>query len=94
MHENTLLTPPTDGHILGGVTRDFIIQLAKQNGITVAEKYIPEDLLFRANEVWISSTIREILPVTKINQQIISNGVGGPMWFKMINLYREFRNSL
>ena len=40
VHNNVLITPPTDGHILGGVTRDFIIKLAKQNGISVEEKNV------------------------------------------------------
>lgn len=91
VHNNMLLTPPNDGHILGGVTRDFIITLAKQNNIAVEEKYIAEELLYKANEVWLSNTTREILPVTKINQHSVGAGVGGPLWHKIIHLYREFR---
>lgn len=94
VHNNILITPPADGHILGGVTRDFIIKLARKNGISVEEKNISEELLLNANEVWLTNTTREIVPVIKINQHIIGEGVAGPMWHKMINHYRNFRNKL
>lgn len=94
VHDKILFTPPNDGHILGGVTRDFIIALAKQNNIAIEEKYIPEELLFKASEVWLSNTTREIRPVIKINQHHVGEGISGPLWYKMINLYREFRKPL
>ena len=55
---------------------------------------LPEELLLNASEVWLSNTTKEIVPVIKINQHIIGEGIAGPMWHKMINLYREFRNKL
>lgn len=90
---DVIKTTPADKHILGGVTRDFIIQIAKQNKINIIEEYVAENLIWQANEIWISSTSKEIAPVVKINNKIIGNGIGGPMWRKMINLYREFRKN-
>lgn len=90
---DVIKTTPADKHILGGVTRDFIIQIAKQNKIKIIEEYVAENLIWQANEIWISSTSKEIAPVVKINNKIIGHGVGGPMWRKMINLYRELRKN-
>ncbi len=94
VYNNQLLTPPADVHILGGVTRDFIIKLAKHNQIDVVEKNVPQELIWQANEIWISSSGREIVPVLKVNDKIIGDGVAGPLWQKMITLYREFRNKI
>lgn len=94
LHNNVVLTPPTDGHILGGVTRDFIISLARQNNIVVEETNIREELLWQANEVWVTSTMKEITPVVKVDHHVIADGIAGPVWRKMIRLYREFRSHI
>lgn len=91
--DGVIHTPPADGHILRGITRDLIIQLAKQNHIECVEKSITEKMLFSASEIWTSGSIREIAPVVQLNDQIISNGHGGPIWHKIIEFYREYQRT-
>lgn len=84
-------TPPADGHILRGITRDLIITLAKQNQIECIEKPITEEMLFAAEEIWISSSVREIVPVVRLNEKIIGDGKAGAVWQKIIEIYRKYQ---
>lgn len=86
---NILITPPLSTYILGGITRELILELAKQHDLAYQEREILEEELFTADELWIASSTREIYPVINLNNKPISNGKSGPMWHKMIALYRS-----
>lgn len=86
---NTLITPPLSPYILGGITRDIVIELARKNEILCKEQQIPESELVNADEIWITSSTREIYPIVKLNNKPVGNGEVGPVWKKMIKLYRD-----
>lgn len=86
-----IITPPQDCHILGGITRDAILEIAQQNQIPHIEAIIPEKMLFSADEIWISSSAREISPVLKLNDQQVGDGKPGPVWSKMIKLFQQLK---
>ncbi|MCE3254708.1 MAG: branched-chain-amino-acid aminotransferase-like protein 2 [Rickettsiaceae bacterium] len=87
---DNLITRNADNFILCGITRNRIIDLAKQNDIVVLEqKFTPEQLL-AAKEVFLSSTTLLIRPVSKIDQKIIGNGKPGKISKKLITLYNDF----
>jgi D-alanine transaminase len=90
---NTLITPPLSPYLLGGITRDAILELAKTNNIHYQEQPISEAELKNADEIWISSSTREIYPITKLNNNHVANGKVGPIWQRMIKLYRDACNS-
>lgn len=82
-----LLTPPLSKEILGGVTRDIIIRLARENNIVCKETQITPEMLKSADEVWVTGSIKEICPIVSIDGEIIGDGHVGPVWKKMIALY-------
>lgn len=87
--KNVLMTPPKSHHILGGITRDFVLELAQKNNIAIEESIISKKQLFAADEVWLTSSSKEIKPVISIDEIAIANGHVGPLWRRMIQIYKS-----
>ena len=85
--DGKLITPPTVTGALPGITRNRVIQLAKDLGYEVYEKDITPTELFTADEVFFTGTAAEIVPVVEINKRKIGNGLPGPI---TKHLMREF----
>ena len=82
-------THPANNFILGGVTRDTLIEIAKKNKIKVIEKAFSSSDLFSSKEAFLTSTTAKILPVVKINEKSIGNGKPGKMTQVLIKMYNE-----
>lgn len=89
-----LITPPKSHFILGGITRDLILELATLNGFPFVERAISEEELRSADEIWVSSSTREILPITELDGAPVANGEVGPIWKKFAALYVTYKASL
>lgn len=83
-----LITPTADNRILPGVTRRMTIKLAHEQGVNVIEQDIREEELFTAQEVFITSTSVELMPVVEIDDQRIGDGQPGNMHKHLHSLYR------
>lgn len=89
VHAGTLMTPPISAGILEGITRRTVIELARQRGIACVEReMMPPDLL-SASEVFITSTIREVLAVTAVDGAPVADGRPGPLTQRLLDAYRE-----
>ena len=86
-----LITPPNGPALLPGITRDLIIELAAGNAIPYREADIPKADLFDADEIWLTSSTREISPVIQLDDTTISCGQPGPLWRRMIELYQDYK---
>ena len=86
-------TPPLSSAILPGVTRNLLVELLDGSEIDFSESMISEDELFRADEVWVTSSGNELVPVTKLNNQTIGNGSSGPLFLRVLTIYRDFKKS-
>jgi D-alanine transaminase len=91
--QDMLVTPPKGPYILPGITRDLILELARAHGIGFLEYPIHEDELLRADEVWLTSSTREILPITRIDGKTVGDGKPGPMHARVFALYREYKQA-
>ncbi len=81
------LTPPLPIGILDGITRHFIMQLAVKSEVIVTEKdFYPEEL-YSADECFITSTVKEIMPVVRIDGKTIGNGQRGIITEKLQQLF-------
>ena len=89
-----LITPPNGPALLPGITRDLIIELAANHAIPFREADIPEEQLFSADEIWLTSSTREISPVIQLDDRVISGGVPGPLWRRMISLYQDYKAAI
>jgi len=89
--DGVLITPPKTNEILPGITRDVIIHLAKANHIQIEEDVISLDALQQASEIWLTSSTREILPVTILDHEPVGNGQVGSVWLAMQELFQEYK---
>ena len=89
INEGTLVTP-VDG-ILKGCTRNFVIDMAHSQGLLVEQRSVSKDEMFAASEVFITASKKEIIPVTKVDDRVISEGVPGELSLKLLNLFRELK---
>ncbi|KLU59927.1 D-alanine aminotransferase [Peptococcaceae bacterium CEB3] len=86
--DGVLKTPPLDGHILAGVTRKFALAVAQKEAYPVREEEVLLRDLRQADEVFLTSTTMELLPVTLLDEARIGTGVAGPV---TRSLYQAFR---
>lgn len=92
--DGVLITPPTSHCLLPGITRDLILELAQNNQMPCAERDISAQQLATADEVWLTSSTREIMPVIELDGQPVANGEAGPIWEKMIDIYQQYKAQL
>ena len=74
-----LLTPPLDAGILEGVTRDAVIELARQSKIEVREMPLTKHDVYVADECFLTGTAAEVIPVVKVDGRVIGPGTPGPV---------------
>jgi D-alanine transaminase len=87
----TVLTPPEGPYILSGITREVVLGLAKEVGVEVQERTIGEKELFLADEIFLTGTTVEVLPVVRVDQKKIGNGRPGET---ARLLYERFRRTV
>jgi len=78
--DGCVYTHPKGSHILPGITREVVLECADYCGINTEEVAISKDDLLNADEVWISSSTREVLPITRIDNTFINQGKVGDIW--------------
>jgi len=86
-----LTTPPESSAILPGITRAHVLELARAAGVPVELRAVPKTELAGADEVFICSSIRELVPVVNVDGQAVGPGVPGPVTRELLGLYRAAR---
>ena len=79
VRDGILYTPPLGSSILGGITRDSVMTLARDLGYTVNESIIPREALYIADEVFFVGTAAEVTPVRSVDRQTVGAGRRGPI---------------
>lgn len=79
VRDGKLMTPPLSASILNGITRDSVMQIAKSMDIEVTECSIPRDLLYLADEIFLTGTAAEVTPVRSVDGLPVGEGKPGPM---------------
>ena len=77
VRDGVVYTHPKDNLILPGISRDFVLELLDELGIECKQQRIPKDWLYSADELWITSSSKEVLAATKIDQQVVADGKPG-----------------
>lgn len=86
------LVTPAD-HILFGVTRGVVLELSVKQNLSVEERAVSLEELFSADEVFLTSTTKHIMPITKIDDHIIGNGKPGETTWKVMLEFQKLRES-
>jgi D-alanine transaminase len=94
VREGRLITPPKGTLLLAGITRDLVLELAALVGIPIEERDLGIDELRTADEVWISSSTREVMPVTLLDGQPVGAGRPGPWWRRVDAAYQDVKAEL
>ena len=91
VRDQRLITSPKGPLLLAGITRDLILELAGVAEIPVEERNIRVEELRKADEVWISSSTREVMPVTRLDGVLVGTGRPGPLWQRIDRCYQDFK---
>ena len=75
----TVVTAPEGPHILSGVTRDVVLELARNEGLPIQERFISQAELYGADEVLLTGTTVEVLAVVRVDGKVIGDGRPGPI---------------
>ncbi|NVK42711.1 MAG: aminotransferase class IV [Oceanospirillaceae bacterium] len=94
VRQGVIYTPKRSSEILGGITRELVLELADENGIQYQETDIDYEALMAGDEVWISSSTRGVLPVTVIDGHPVGDGEKGPLWARMFELLTRYQRKL
>lgn len=92
---NMVVTPALTQNILPGITRQVVIDLCRENNIKVSERRVHYFDIIRANEIFLTNSLIEIMPVRQIDVHKIENNVPGSITGRLIELYKEeIKNSI
>ena len=82
------LTPPLDAGLLPGITREFVFEIGRDIGVNVREQVLRDDDLFSADECFLTSTTKELVPIVQVDDRKIGAGTPGPVTRKLIDRFR------
>ena len=84
-----LITPPPEAGILEGITRNAVMNLARNARISVTEKALVRHDIFVADECFLTGTAAEVIPVTSLDGRVIGDGKPGPVTEQLLGLFRQ-----
>jgi branched-chain amino acid aminotransferase len=87
------LTPPLESGLLPGITREFVFEIGREAGIEVREQILRDADLFAAEEAFLTSTTREVLPIVAVDEREIGSGKPGLVTLKLLKVFRDHASS-
>src|SRR5205814_8014138 len=89
-----IVSPPKSSLILPGITYDVVTELAQANGLPLEFRDIAEAEVRSADELWVTSSSREVFPIVELDGRPIGEGRPGPAFLRMYQLYQEFKQKV
>jgi len=89
-----ILAPAKSNLMLPGITYDVVLELAQANAIACELRSVTQAELNEADEIWITSSSKEILPVTTLDGRPVGNGKPGPVFQRMHGLYQSYKEQV
>lgn len=94
VQDGIIITPPKSRYLLPGITRDLILELTRHHQLPYREENITLEQLQGADEVWLTSSTKEIMPVTRLDGESVGNGRPGPVFQKTANLFADYKAAI
>lgn len=88
-----ILCPPMDNLILGGITYELMIELARKNKLPLEVRRVKRLEVLQADELWIMSSTKEVVPIVTLDGKPIGTGTPGPMFKKMYQLFQDYKKA-
>ena len=92
--DGVLLVPPKSHLMLPGVTYDVVLELARSHGMKHEVREVLEAEVRSADELWMTSSTKEVLPITALDGRPVGDGKPGPMGRQMYAWYQDFKNTV
>jgi branched-chain amino acid aminotransferase len=87
--DGTALTPPLDAGLLPGITREFVFEIGVASGIAVRDAVLHDADLFGADEAFLTSSTRELVPIVQVDDRRIGQGAPGPVTRALLDRFRS-----
>ena len=84
-----VLTPPLDAGLLPGITRELVFEIGRDRGVEVREQSLRDEDLYAADEAFLTSTTRELVPIVSVGERTIGIGRPGPVTGRLLEAYRQ-----
>ncbi|MEW9899117.1 D-amino acid aminotransferase [Chitinivorax sp. PXF-14] len=94
VRDGIMLSPPKSHLMLSGITYDLVLELAARHGLPHEVRAVSEAEVRTADELWMTSSTREVLAITTLDGQAIGNGRPGPVNARMDTLYQAYKNDV
>ena len=94
VRDGKLLTPSREAGIIEGITRGVVLDLAREIGIEVTEGLFDIDEIGRADEMFLTSSTREVVPIARVEGKPVGNALPGPITLQLLRAYRSAIQSL
>jgi len=92
VRDGVILAPPKDNQILPGITYDAAFELARDSGLALEVRPISRDEALTADEMWLSSSTKEVLAVTTVDGKSFAGGSPGPVFRKIYELFQASKS--
>jgi len=89
-----ILAPAKSNLILPGITYDVVVELAQGAGLPLQFRDLPEAEVRAADEIWLTSSSKEVLAVVTLDGKRVGDGRPGPVFRRMYGLYQEFKQKV
>lgn len=94
VHDGSALTPPLESGLLPGITREYLLEIGHEVGVPVREQVLNDPDLFRADECFLTSTTREVVPIVRVDDHIIGSGKPGPITRTLLKAFQRKAHEL
>ena len=88
IRDGKLLTPSRDAAIVDGITRGVVLELARDMGLQVAEGLFETNEIHHAQEMFLTSSTREVVPIARVDGKPVGSGKPGPVTSMLLRGYR------
>ncbi|MBL8481116.1 MAG: D-amino acid aminotransferase [Rhodocyclaceae bacterium] len=94
VHGGVLLAPPKSHFMLPGITYDLVLELARDHGLAHEIRPVAAAEVRNADEIWMTSSGREVLAITRLDDRPVGSGRPGPVCERMYGWYQDYKDSL
>lgn len=92
--DGVLLAPPKNHLMLTGITYDVVLELAAAHGLPHEVRDILDEEVRTADELWMTSSTKEVLPIVTLDDKPIGKGTPGPVFQRMYGWYQDFKRTV
>jgi D-alanine transaminase len=92
--DGVLLAPPKNNLVLPGITYDVVLEIARAREFEVEVRAISESETHNADEIWVTSSTKEVLAVVALDGKPVGDGTPGPLFRRMYAIYQDFKRDV